>query len=106
MRKPHLAFAIMFISGLTFACNAITGEEVARLPVNFVSSEDSTLIKEVSLDLKKDDAIVFWSDMDVEYKGDVGLRFRIQVLKMATQPGPWRSTLQTKMLRWEKLKLY
>ena len=60
---------------------------MARLPVNFVSSEDSTVIKETTIDLKKDDAIVFWSDMDMEYEGDVGLRFRIQVLKDGQETG-------------------
>lgn len=67
--------------GFINACSAILGEEVARLPINQVSTDDDNLIiKEVTLDLKKDEDISFWSEMDVEYEGDINLRFRVDVL--------------------------
>jgi len=77
-RKSLFIFLLPF---LFYACEAITGKEVARLPVNFVSNPDSTLVKETTLDLKKDDEIVFWSDMDIEYEGDVQLRFLVLALR-------------------------
>ena len=67
------------------ACDALTGEEVARLSINEVSSEANQVVKETSIDLKKGDEIAIWSDMDIEYEGDLGMRFRIQVLRDGVQ---------------------
>lgn len=63
-------------------CSAITGEEVARLPINQISvSDDNLIMKEASLALKKGDKIALWSEMDVKYEGDVLLRFKLEILK-------------------------
>lgn len=72
-----LSLLLIFLIG----CSAITGEEVARLPINEISTENNLVVKEVSLDLKKDEEIAFWSDIDMEYEGDASLRFRVEVLK-------------------------
>lgn len=85
--KNQRALLFFLLAVVFFSCDALTGEEVARLPVNFVSSEDSTVIKEVTLDLKKNDEIVFWSEMDIEYEGDVEMRFRVQALNDTTKLG-------------------
>lgn len=78
MKRPHmLSLLLIFLIG----CSAITGEEVARLPINEISTENNLVVKEVSLDLKKDEEIAFWSDIDMEYEGDASLRFRVEVLK-------------------------
>lgn len=72
------AFTILLFTG----CSALTGEEIGRLPINQVSTDDDNLvIKELSLDLKKGDEIAIWSDMDIEYEGDVAMRFRVEILK-------------------------
>lgn len=76
-RLLKLLVLLVFMVG----CSAITGEEVARLPVNEISTENNLVAKEVSLDLKKDEEIAFWSDMNIEYEGDASLRFRVEVLK-------------------------
>lgn len=75
-----IPFLLMLLISLV-GCSAITGEEVARLPINEVSTENNLIVKEVSLDLKKDEEIAFWSDIDVEYEGEASLRFRVEVLK-------------------------
>ena len=73
---------IIIISVFFTGCDALTGEEIGRLSINQVSVDDNNLIlKEVSLDLKKDDEIAIWSDMDIKYEGDVALRFKIKILK-------------------------
>ena len=73
-----LAVTFTFLTG----CDALTGKEVARLPINQVSTDDDNLIlKEVSIDLKKGENIAIWSEMDIEYEGDVALRFKIEILK-------------------------
>lgn len=66
-----------FISG----CSALTGEEIARLSINQVSNDSNLVIKETSLQLIKGDEVAIWSDMDLEYEGEVALRFRMEVLK-------------------------
>jgi hypothetical protein len=72
------AFSLLLFSG----CSALTGEEIGRLPINQVSTDNNNMIvKEISLELKKDDEIAIWSDMDIEYEGNVALRFRIEILK-------------------------
>ncbi len=81
--KNYLFFSSLLLALLFLPnCSALTGEEVARLPVNEVSVDNNNLIiQETSLDLIKDDEIAIWSDMDIEYEGDVAIRFRIEVLK-------------------------
>jgi len=37
------------------------------------------VIKEATLDLQKDDEIGIWSEMEIEYEGDVALRFRMEI---------------------------
>jgi hypothetical protein len=82
MRKLISILSISVSVVLFVGCSALTGEEVARLPINKVSTDDDHIVvKEVSLDLKKDEEIAVWSDMDMEYEGDVSLRFRIEILK-------------------------
>lgn len=61
-------------------CN-LTGEEIARLDINKLSTNNNFIVKEATLDLKKGDEIAFWSDMDMAYKGDVNLRFRLKIFK-------------------------
>lgn len=81
MNKALLLVTTVVMSILFAGCSALTGEEVGRLPINQVSTDDDHLImKEVSLDLKKDDKVAIWSDMDLEYEGDVILRFKIEIL--------------------------
>lgn len=71
-----ISFPLLFI-----ACDAITGKEVARLKINQVSTDSIPIIKQTTLDLTKGTELKIWSDMDIEYDGDIELRFRIHVLK-------------------------
>ena len=66
---------------LSYSCSALLGEEVARLPINQVSTDDDNLIiMETTLSLKQGEEIAFWSDIDIAYEGPVALRFRIEIL--------------------------
>jgi hypothetical protein len=62
-------------------CSALTGEEVGRLAINKVSSEGNLVSQETSVDLNVNDEIVLWSEMDMEYEGNVALRFRVSIEK-------------------------
>ncbi len=66
-------------------CSSLTGEEIARLKINAVSSSVNFIDDEVTIALKKGDEIALWSDMDMEYDGDVNLRFRIKMFKDGTK---------------------
>lgn len=63
-------------------CSALTGEEIARLEINKVSTgSENVFDDEAILELKKGDEIMFWSDMDVTYEGTVELRFNVKIFK-------------------------
>jgi hypothetical protein len=72
---------LLAISLALTACDAITGKEVGRLQINQLSTEEDLVIKETTFDLLKDDEIGIWSEMDIEYEGDIGLRFKIEILR-------------------------
>lgn len=76
-KKLVLGFILpLFLMGCS-----LTGEEIARLDINKLSTKNNFIFKEATLDLKKGDEITFWSDMDMEYKGTVSLRFRLKIFK-------------------------
>ncbi|TCI84526.1 hypothetical protein [Tenacibaculum sp. M341] len=80
--KKSLSLPVFLITIILIGCSVLTGKEVARLSINEVSTENANLIiKETSLNLKKDEEIAIWSDMDIEYEGDIALRFRLEILK-------------------------
>ncbi|WP_018343620.1 hypothetical protein [Cytophaga aurantiaca] len=82
MKKTQLLLLISISFALLTGCEAITGKEIGRLTINKISKDTNNLIiKDTSLVLKKDEKIAFWSDMDMEYKGNVSLRFKIEILK-------------------------
>jgi hypothetical protein len=72
---------LVLIPAMFIACEAMLGKEIGRLPINQVSTEDNMIIKEITLDLVQGDEIGVWSDMDFKYEGDIGIMFRIQVLR-------------------------
>jgi hypothetical protein len=71
-----LAFAPLLVS-----CDSLFGKEVARLPVNAVSTAGHEVAKEVTISLKKDDKVALWSDMDLAYEGEAPVRFQVQVTR-------------------------
>jgi len=79
-----LVFAVTFVL-LFSGCNALIGEEIARLKINKVSANANAIVKESTVNLKKGDEIALWSDMDLEYDGNVNLRFRIKMYKNGTK---------------------
>ncbi|UII27326.1 hypothetical protein LVD15_02545 [Fulvivirga maritima] len=82
MKQIFNTLSIILVVLVLASCDALTGKEVARIPVNEVSTDDNNLIiKETSIDLEKGDELSIWSDIDVEYEGDVVMSFRMEVLK-------------------------
>ncbi|MBR9918594.1 hypothetical protein GYB29_13180 [bacterium] len=78
--SPFITLTLLLI--FLNACSALTGEEVARLPVNKLTIDDSNYrMEKTTLDLKAGDELAIWSDMDIEYTGEVALRFRLEILK-------------------------
>jgi hypothetical protein len=56
-------------------------KEVAKTPFDHVSKGEETDWKSVNLKLQAGEKIWFWTDMDLEYKGDLALEYVIQVIK-------------------------
>ena len=81
MKKILSLLSLVLTIALFVGCSALTGEEIGRLPINQVTINDENLIlKEISLPLKKNEKIGIWSDLDVQYEGDVAFRFIIEIL--------------------------
>ena len=75
-------FIIIALPVFLANCSALTGEEIARLEINKVSTgKDNMFNDRTILELKKDDEIMFWSDMDIAYKGATELRFKVGIFK-------------------------
>ena len=64
---------------LLAGCSALTGEEVGRLAINKISSEENIIKKDATVTLKQGNEIVIWSDMDMEYEEEVSILFRIGI---------------------------
>lgn len=73
-------FAFIGIGLLLSACGGLTGEELARLPITELSNEELKF-KEASLDLVKGDEIGCWTDMDIEFEGELELSYGIEVYR-------------------------
>jgi hypothetical protein len=72
------------LAPLLVGCDALLGKEVARLPVNEVSTAGHEVVKEATVQLKKDEKIALWSDMDLAYEGSSPVRFQVQITKDGT----------------------
>lgn len=62
------------------ACDALTGEEVARMDIHDTSDRELN-IKQATVNLKKGDEVAFWTEMDLEYENDLALRYSVEVWK-------------------------
>jgi hypothetical protein len=74
-------FAFIWIIAVLNGCGVVTGEEIGRLPVNQVTTDQNPNLKETTLDLKKGDKLGIWSFMDINYEQNVNLRFKLSILK-------------------------
>lgn len=74
-------FSFLVLSLLFIGCGALNEEEIARISIDQISVGDSLFVQETSIKLTKDDKIGIWSAMNLAYEGDVGFRFRVQILK-------------------------
>jgi hypothetical protein len=63
------------------ACAALSSKEVTRIPISTVSTEEQLDWKSTSLDLKKGDKLWLWTDIDIEYEGDLGLEYQVKVYR-------------------------
>lgn len=83
---------IIVISISLFSCSPIFKEkEIGRLPINKVSLSDTMqIVKSISLQLKKNDVIGIWVDMDIEFNNDLGLEFLVEVFKDSIYQGDFR----------------
>jgi hypothetical protein len=77
-KKAIFLFSILVLTSRS----QLTGEEIARLPINKIStSYDEKVENEVVLKLKKDEEISFWSEMNIEYSDEAFFEFRLVIYK-------------------------
>ena len=79
MKKFKLVFiAILFLA--IAACAGMFGEEVARVPINKISSDEKTYVESISIDMKAGEELALWTDLDIEYTGTLELEYQIIVI--------------------------
>ena len=84
MKMKRLGWGLALLPLLS-SCDALMGKEVARLPINAVSTAGHEVVREATVQLQKDDKIALWSDMDLAYEGgSAPVRFQVQVMKNGT----------------------
>ena len=81
IKQIKYLFAIVFITFIAASCDALLGEEVARIPVDVISSDSVLVQKETTLDLKAGDEITFWSDVEISYDGFIEIWWQVSVIK-------------------------
>ncbi|RSK44019.1 hypothetical protein [Hymenobacter rigui] len=81
IRTARLLAAILLLTAPLGACEALLGKEIARLPVNTVSTPQQEVVKETTVNLHQNDQLALWSEMDMEYQGEAPLRFQVVVLQ-------------------------
>lgn len=77
MRNP---LVIVLLAVVAFGCDKLFGEEVARIKIDQLSNKELS-IKETILNLKKDEEIALWADMDLDYESDLSLVYSIEIWK-------------------------
>jgi hypothetical protein len=86
MKNYKLSIILILTILFSVSCSFYP-EELGRLKINEVSTEDHLVLKESTIPLDKGEKISFWSEMDIQYKGEIGLRFRIEILKDSSPYG-------------------
>ncbi len=78
--------SVLFLLCLV-ACDALMGEEIARVPVNKLSTENEQFIEQTTLSLEANSEISFWTDLDLKYEGALGLMYKVDVWKDSVRLG-------------------
>jgi hypothetical protein len=82
MKKIVLGIITSF---LLVSCSMFA-EEIARIPFKQTSNTELN-IKEITLELSKDDKIAIWTDTDIEYEGQLALVYTLELWQDSTNIG-------------------
>jgi hypothetical protein len=85
MKLKLMPFIGLLVFGV--ACSKITGEEIARIKISEISREGAIHWKSTTVDLKADEKVYFWTDMNLEFEGPLAMRYQIQLIKDADTLG-------------------
>jgi hypothetical protein len=75
----NLLFLVLIVITIS-GCDKLFGEEVARVKIDQLSNNE-LFIKETILNLKKDEEISLWADMDMDYETNLSLVYSIEIWK-------------------------
>lgn len=79
MKKGSILLLVILLTAILFS--SCMGDELGRLKVNATSTSDEDLkLAADTLDLAQGEQVAVWSEMDMEYEGDVALQFKMQAL--------------------------
>jgi hypothetical protein len=84
-KKPFSIFTFIFVPlsfiTLTLGCDALSAEEVARFSFDRVSTEEDLNIQTQNIDLEAGEKVHLWTEMNMEYEGQLGLEYQILLIK-------------------------
>ena len=82
MKKINSLLNLAAIIFVVMGCNALTGEEVARLSIDELTVDQSDLkTQSTTIDLEAGDRLNLWAHMDLEYEGELALEFQLLIIK-------------------------
>ena len=71
---------LICISLLINGCSIISSKEVAKVSFDNISTSSLIDWKEVELDLIKEQKVFFWTKLDINYKNELQLEYKIQII--------------------------
>ncbi|WP_139922166.1 hypothetical protein [Hymenobacter sp. DG01] len=77
----HKLLAVLVLAAPLSACDSLFGKEVARLPINTISTPGQEVVKDATLQLQQGEELALWSDIDMAYDGEAPVRFQVQVFQ-------------------------
>ena len=77
----NLFYLLIFAYTLCLASCGSGGHEVGRISIDKLSSTTYMNPVKLELELKKDQNIKFWSDIEMYYEDEVDLNYKIKIMK-------------------------
>ncbi len=78
---------IVFILGILLSGCGLTGEEIGRIEIDEISTEGNVEPASAEIELMSGESLNVWADMDIEYTGNAGLQYKLEMVRNGKSDG-------------------